>query len=89
MYCIKYLHYLRDQSLEACDSHITHNLVTASLVSSLALQVVLEPGNKMQTVEEILVLCCGLLSLDFSTGKPNQTVIQIFAEAVGAYLQHS
>jgi CHAT domain-containing protein len=87
-YRIKYLHYLRDQSLE--DRNVTRNEVTASLVGALAHQVVMEPGNKMQTIEEISVLCRDLLSSDFSTGKPNLTdVIQRFAEAVCAYLRDS
>jgi CHAT domain-containing protein len=87
-YCIKYLHYLRDQSLEA--RGVTRSGVTASLVRALAHEVMLEPGNKMQTIEEISALCCDLLYSDFSTDKPNLTlVIQHFAEAVYTYLRHS
>jgi len=89
-YCIKYLHYLRDQSLEGRNGRVTRNQVTASLVNALAYQVMLEPGNKMQTIEQISVLCRDLLSPDFSTGKPNLTaVIQNFALVVRAYLQNS
>ena len=89
-YCIKYLHYLRDQSLEARPGRVTGNLVTATLVCALTHQVMLEPGNKTQTIEEISILCRDLLSSDFSTGNLNLTVvIQNFARAVCIYLRNS
>ena len=64
---VEFLRYLRDRSLqdEAFDiTPLTQNEVTTSLVRVLALQAELEHGNAMHGIEEMSVLCCGLLSSD-------------------------
>ena len=63
-HCLKYLRYLRGQSLQPFG--VTDNGVTGLLVRALALQVHLEPGNGMQVVEEMSILCRELLLSDFS-----------------------
>jgi hypothetical protein len=63
-YCVKYLRYLRDQSLEALG--VERNRVTALLVRSLAYQQDLKLGNATQGVEEISALCHELLASGLS-----------------------
>jgi hypothetical protein len=59
-YCVRYLRYLHDQSLEAFG--ITRNQVTASLVRALAFQQDSELGDATQGVEEMSALCHELLA---------------------------
>ena len=54
IYCIKYLHYLRDRSLRAIG--VTRTGVTALIMHALALRVELWPGNVTQGVGEMSVL---------------------------------
>ncbi|KAI0289450.1 hypothetical protein BC826DRAFT_1031894 [Russula brevipes] len=61
-HCIKYLHYLRDRSLEAFD--LAYNDVTALLVHALGFRLWLEPGYALRDVEEMSVLCHDLLASD-------------------------
>jgi hypothetical protein len=86
MYCIKYLHYLRDQSVKALG--ITSNRVTASIVRALAFRVELGPGNVTQGVEEMSILCRELLSSDLSGPELNVSV-EDYARAVLPYLYNS
>jgi len=62
--CVRYYHYLRDQSLET--SHITRGHVTTVFTYALAIQVKMESINPMQNIEEMATLCHKLLSLDAS-----------------------
>ena len=73
VYCVKCLHYLRDQLLGT--SGVTRNEVTALLIQVLAIQVELEPGNAIHGVEEISVLCRPLLSSDL----PEEVLSDVFA----------
>ena len=86
MYCIKYLRYLRDQSLKALG--ITSNRVTASIVRALAFRVELGPGNVTQGVEEMSILCRELVSSDLSGPELNVSV-EDYARAVLPYLYNS
>jgi hypothetical protein len=61
MNCIKYLHYLRDQSLRALG--VTRTGVTASIMHALALRVDLWPGNVTQGVEKMSVLISSITLL--------------------------
>ena len=64
-YCIKYLHHLRGFSPEAFDIIFpTRDDVTKLLVHAMAHQQEIEPGNAMQGIEEISVLCCEFLVSD-------------------------
>jgi CHAT domain-containing protein len=62
--CLRYLRYLRDQSLEAFG--VIRNDVTASLVDVLAFPQDTELGNAMQGVEEMSTLCHELLASGLS-----------------------
>ena len=78
-HCVKYLRYLRGQSLQPFG--VTDNEVTGLLVRALALQVNLEPDQGMQAVEEMSVLCRELLVSDFSEEYLKVTLTD-FAEAI-------
>jgi CHAT domain-containing protein len=91
-YCIKYLLYLRDPSLEAVG--LEYNRVTALYVHALAVQVDLEPDNttRMHGLEDMAALCRQLLSSDLSKPDPDQNVraaVVSLAQAVYAYLKNS
>jgi len=85
-YCIRYLRYLRGQSLEAFG--VPRDDVTASLVRVLAFQQVSELGNAMQGVEEMSALGHELLASDLSE---TRLIIPMenFAEAVAFQLTKS
>jgi CHAT domain-containing protein len=79
-YSIKYLHFLRDLSSSKVSGATRANFTT-SLVYALALQVQLEPGNAIQGVEEMSILCRELLSSDLPKQDIGDTV-ESFARAV-------
>jgi hypothetical protein len=63
-YCVRYLRYLRDQSLEAFG--VKHNEVTTLLIHALAFQQLSELGNATQGIEEMSALCHELLASGLS-----------------------
>jgi CHAT domain-containing protein len=84
-YCIKYLHHLRDFSPEAFDIIFpTRDDVTILLVRAIAHQQETEPGNVMQGIEEISVLCCEFLSSDL----PEPQLVEAVATCVVALSTH-
>ena len=58
-----------------------HNEVITFLVHTLALQMKLEPGNAMQYLEEMAVLCCEQLTSGLS-GPVLNSAVEAFAGAV-------
>jgi len=59
-HCVKYLHFLRDRPL--WPAVIAHSCCKALLVRALALRLLSEPSRVIQNVEEMSVLCRGLLA---------------------------
>ena len=81
--CIKYLRYLRGRCSEVLNS--PRYAVKELLVRAMAIQVVMEPGNAVQDIEEMAGLCYELLDSD--TPKVSLTLpIANFAGLVHAHI---
>ena len=78
-YCVKYLRYLRGQSLGT--SRVTRIGIITSFVRALAAQVKLGSLNPMQDIEEMAILCHELLTSDVSEALVIDAIIAL-AEAV-------
>ncbi|KAI9454293.1 hypothetical protein BJY52DRAFT_1225163 [Lactarius psammicola] len=80
IYAAKYLRHLRDQPHPPFS--VLRREVTTTLVHALALQVELEAGNVMQSIDEMAILCRELLmdASDSDTIGP----ITLFAEVVAS-----
>ena len=82
-YCRKYLYYMRNPAFKCLG--ITNNRVILLLVRTLTLQMALEPGNEIQCLEEMSVLCREQLSSNLLGPELNGTV-ESFAGAVNTYM---
>ena len=80
--CLKYLYYMRNPSFERLG--IIQNKVTKSLGLILALQMVLEPGNSLQYLEETAVLLREQLSSKLFGPELNDAV-EAFSIAFDTY----
>ena len=85
-YCVKYLHFLQEQSSEA--SGIKYTDVATLLVRALALQMELEPGHEKRRLEEMSTLCSKLLASNID-GSLIDTAILTLASAVSHFLSLS
>ena len=63
-HCLRYLRYLRDQSLET--SHITGDRITMAFTHALANEVQMASIDSTQNIEELAILCHEFLRLDAS-----------------------
>jgi len=71
-YCLKYLYFMRNPPFEHLG--INQNRILTFLVKTLTLQMELEPGNAMQCLEEMAVLCHEQLSSNLSGPELNRAV---------------
>ena len=82
-HCLRYFHYLRDQSLET--SHITRDRITTAFTYALANRVQMESIDPMRNIEEMAILCHELLSLD----APDRLVLSAVEALADAIEDHS
>ncbi|KAI0298390.1 CHAT domain-containing protein [Multifurca ochricompacta] len=82
-YSTSYLRHLRTLPLESFD--ILRDEVTTSLVHALALQVEFRVGDGMRDIQEMVILCRELLTLDSSAGYPTSAIISLAGAVMNAF----